>query len=275
LSRFSGPSREALEAVFVLKHGEPSTTGWSPRLRHRLGYFTPDDVYEATVASLVEEGCSWADLGCGRDLFPNNRRLAEQLSRRCRYLAGVDPDGTIEENRFVHERVRTRIEVYHPEVEFDLITLRMVVEHVGDPTAMAIALSRLARTGGLVVILTVNRLSPVPLLTGLVPFRLHHPIKRLLWGTEERDTFPVTYRMNTRRELGRHLRRAGFVERWFHHVDDCRTFGRFRPLHAAELALWRILRGLGLGYPENCLLGVYEKVGVPALRTSVLQGDAS
>jgi hypothetical protein len=54
------------------KYGASGPTGWAPRLRSHFGYFTPDDIYEAAVASLVTPKTAWLDVGCGRDIFPSN-----------------------------------------------------------------------------------------------------------------------------------------------------------------------------------------------------------
>ena len=121
------PTRERLERVFRLKYGEPDELNWGPRMRLQRGHFTPDDVYEALVDSLVGDDTVWLDVGCGRDLFPSNRRLAQALADRCRRLIGVDPDETLDDNPFVHEAVRGFLGDYGgPPV--DLITLRMVAE---------------------------------------------------------------------------------------------------------------------------------------------------
>ena len=86
------PSRQDLERVFRIKYGDVETCGWSPRMRHRFGYFNPDDQYEALVERLVGEQTVWLDAGCGRFLFPSNAPLAKELSERCAHLVGVDPD---------------------------------------------------------------------------------------------------------------------------------------------------------------------------------------
>lgn len=228
-------------------------------MRRRFSYFTPDDVYEAMVDSLVTEGCKWLDVGCGRDLFPSNGRLSRQLSERAGQLVGVDPAPTIEENPDLHRSVRCSIEDFDSDAVFDLVTLRMVAEHVERPERVLGALSRCTTSGSHVVVYTVNRFSPVPLITRIVPFALHHPIKRVLWRSEKKDTFPTCFRMNTRRSLRELFDAAGFAEAGFFYLDDCRTFGRFRPLVFAELTTRWLLRGCGLGYPENCLLGIYRK----------------
>ena len=112
---------------------------------------------------------------------------------------------------------------------------------------------------GLAVILTINRNSPISLVSRAVPFRLHSPIKSVFWGGEDRDTFPVRYRMNSRKALRGVFTANGFEEAAFAYLDDLSTW-IFRPrLHHAELQGWRLFRALGLRYPENCLLGIYRK----------------
>jgi hypothetical protein len=66
--------------------------------------------------------------------------------------------------------------------------------------------------------------------------------------------------MNTRRQLARLFSAAGFREAHFAYLDDCRLLARFRFLNLCELAAWRLWKTLGLKYPENCLLGVYERL---------------
>ena len=254
---------DALETVFRLKHGDPATTGWAPRRRHRFRYYTPDDYYEALVAGLVEPGSAWLDVGCGRDVFPSNRALSRRLADRSGVLVGVDPDPTIEENEFVHVKLRGGLEDCEPGRTFDLVTLRMVAEHVERPEAAVGALGRLVRPGGKVVVYTVDRWAPLSIASRLVPFRFHHLFKHAVWKTEDRDTFPVVYRMNTRRRLARLFEAGGFREVDFRHLADCRVFGGYRALGLLELSLWKACEAAGIGYPESCLLGLYERSGSP------------
>ena len=163
------------------------------------------------------------------------------------------------ENEVVHLRFKCSVEEFVSEEQFDLVTLRMVAEHIAAPDRAVAALARLTRPEGKVVIFTINRWSPVPIATWLVPFRLHHVIKRFIWQTEEKDTFPVAYQMNTRSRLRQLFVRHGFREAHFAYLSDCCTTFRFRTLHKLELILWRALKRLGLVYPENCLLAVFER----------------
>jgi 2-polyprenyl-3-methyl-5-hydroxy-6-metoxy-1,4-benzoquinol methylase len=199
------------------------------------------------------------DVGGGQAIFPQNPNLARALVSRSAKAVAVDPSDNVRQNEFVHERVQSRLEDYHPGEMFDVATLRMVVEHVQDPQSFVHALSRLVRPGGTAVVFTVNKWAPIAILSRALPFRLHHPIKEWIWGSEEKDTFPVHYRMNTRARLRTLFLGAGFVEETFMKTDDLSAFGRFSALNYAELLAWRSVRAAGLHYPENCILAVYRR----------------
>jgi SAM-dependent methyltransferase len=255
------PNTSDLAALFAQKYGDPATTGPNPRRRHHYGYFLPADVYEATVANAITPGADWLDVGGGSSPFPDNPGLASHLSARAGRFVGVDPSPNVHTNPYVRERHQGFIEEYHPIDAFDVTTLRMVVEHVTDPPAVVAALARLVRPGGVVIVLTVDLLSPITVVSNLTPFGLHHPVKKLLWGGDEKDTFPTAYRMNTRRELKRLFTRGGFRESEFASLDDCSTFSRFPWLNTLELLAWRGLRSLGRHYPECNIIGVYTRTG--------------
>lgn len=253
------PTRAELEALFLQKYGPPDSTGWSPRRRWKFGYFLPADVYEALILKLATPGCCWIDVGGGRDIFPENPRLARELAEKAGVLVGVDPSPNILVNEFVHERAQCPIEDYQADRLFDLATLRMVVEHVEEPPLVAQAIGRLLKPGGLAVVFTVNRRSPISLVSWWTPNAFHYRIKKLFWTGEEEDTFPVQYKMNTRSELDDVFRAAGLSEVAFAYLDHLALFGEFRLLNLMEMLAWRTFRRLGLRYPENCLLGIYRK----------------
>ncbi|MCA8949952.1 MAG: class I SAM-dependent methyltransferase [Planctomycetes bacterium] len=258
------PDGSAMRQMFHVRYGGESALGWGPRLRREYDYFTPDDYYEALVAGLVAPGSHWLDVGCGRELFPSNHALANALSRRCSRLVGLDPDPTLAENRWVHERVAAGIDDYDGEAAFDVVTLRMVAEHISEPERCVERVAGALRPGGVAVVYTVFGYSPMPLLTRLAPMALRHVVKSWLWGTQPKDTFPTRFRMNTRSKLARLFDGVGMREHAFERLDDCRTFQRFRFLNEVELAVRTLCRGVGLPYPEHCLLGIYRKPGSSA-----------
>jgi SAM-dependent methyltransferase len=257
-----------MQQLLELKYGPAATQGWGPRLRKRFGYCTPDDWYEAMLLGMVEADTAWLDVGSGRHILPFNRPVATLLAARCRRLVGIDPDETIEHNLLLHEWIRCRIEDFRPDERFDLITLRMVAEHLADPIAAVAAFARLTAPGGAVVIYTVNRFSPLTLLASLLPTGLLRAARGLISEAPPRTgLFPSFYRMNTRSGLRRLFGQAGFHEARFLVLDDCRTTLKWKALNAIELSLWWLLRAARLHYPEVCLLGVYRP-GVSVLAGS-------
>jgi SAM-dependent methyltransferase len=230
-------------------------------MHHRFGYIRADLWYEALVDALVTQETRWIDVGGGKSVFPHNDPLSTILARRCALLVGVDPSENIHDNPFVHERVQGFIEQYSSGNEFDLATLRMVAEHITDPTAAVAALARLIRPTGKVVIYTPNKWSIASLAARVVPNAWHQRVTGFLWNTKDEDVFPTAYLMNTRKQLARAFTMGGFREVDFVHVDSCCLGQRFRTTCFAELLTWRLLRTFNLTFPENNLLAVYERLG--------------
>jgi SAM-dependent methyltransferase len=206
------PTEELVEKNFFKKYGTPENLGPGPAMRRKYGYYTPDDYYESLVDCLLNAGEKWLDVGCGRRLFPSNEMLSRELSARAGVLVGVDPDITLEENPYVHEKARVPMDEFRTQHKFDLITMRMVAEHVDNPDALLSSIAECTHAGSRVVVYTINRWSPVPMITNLVPFKLYYPAKKLLWGSQSKDTFPTTDKMNTQEALIQLFSRFGFDE---------------------------------------------------------------
>jgi len=251
---------DRLQRLTRIKHGPEGSTGWGTALRMQFGHYTPDDYYESCVDSLVDARTEWIDVGGGNAIFPSNPRLARLLADRCGRLVAVDPSSNVNENLFAHECHRAMLEDYEDSRGFNLATMRMVVEHVVHPQKFVAKLSQLVKPNGKAIVYTVNRWAPVTLVSANTPMWFHHATKKLLWNAREEDTFPVVYSMNSRFRLRNLFMEAGFREIYFRHLDDCRTFARWRLTLTAELALWKALHSIGLHYPETCLLGVYERI---------------
>ena len=103
------------------------------------------------------------------------------------------------------------------------------------------------------MIFTVNLWSPTTILSRFTPFNLHPPIKKLFWSEEEEDAFPVKYLMNPRAALRNIFQQQGFQEAAFPYLDDLAVFGRFFYMNSVELQIWKMIRKIGMHYPENCL----------------------
>ena len=252
-------SKEELQELFNIKYGDLATTGWSPKLRYQYGYYQANDMYEAYLTKIINKDTRWIDIGGGRALFPSNAPLSKKLAEKCKKLVAVDPSNNVFENPYAHEKYNVLFENYETEDKYDLATFRMVAEHIDDPEAVLNKLNDILVSGGHVIIYTINKYCPIPLITYITPFSLHYNIKKFFWGGEEQDTFPVAYKMNTRNELKSIFENNGFNEVSFSYLDDLSTFARFKLLSKLELKLWKVTSKLGMRYPEHNLLGHYQK----------------
>ncbi len=246
--------------VVSRSHLGDDDVGPLPKLWRRMRYHVPEVYYEALLAKLIHAGVAWLDVGAGCSPLPGNPSLGAELAERCGLMVGLDPDRAVLQNSYAHRKVHCKIEDFHTDEKFDVVTMRMVAEHIDRPHDVLRSLASLTKKGGHVVVYTVNRWSPVSLVSWLVPFQLHYPAKKLLWDVSSgKGTFPVSYQMNTRGALKGLFRSHGFQEAYFAYLGDCRTFFRFALLHFAEVLTWRVLQTAGVVYPENCLLGVYRR----------------
>jgi SAM-dependent methyltransferase len=253
------PDRDELLAVFQQKYGRRSPLGWGPRMRLASGYFTPDDHYEALVGRMLPAGAEWCDVGCGRNMFPDNPELAQRYAARCRFVYGIDPDDNVRENRFVHEYFQGLVEDCPTDHQFDLVTLRMVAEHIANPAPAMARIAGLLKPGAHAVLYTPHKWAPMSIVANITPFRLHNPLKRLLWASESRDTFPTQYKLNTFADLQRHARGAGLELVHYARLDDCRITNSYRTLNWLELKLRRVTHAVGIPYPEACILSVLQR----------------
>ena len=253
------PSDDEIFSYFCRKYRQPDGFDESPAVRLRHGFLAASDYYELLVSKLVTAETRWLDVGCGRAIFPSNYREAKALAERCEYLVGIDPDPNVHENDLLTERFQGSIEEYASERKFNLVTMRMVAEHITNADETVRKLAELVDPFGLVVIFTPWKWAPMSIVASIIPYKLHNPLKRLIWDSEARDTFPTAYRMNTRRTLLSLFGSHAFKEVFFCRVDDCSVLTRFPRLNALEIGTRNTLLSLGIPYPEHCLLAVYQK----------------
>ena len=249
-------TEDELMAVFRQKYSRTATLGWGPQMRLKYGYFTPDDHYEALVGKLLPAEAEWCDVGCGRNIFPENPELASQYAGRCRFVFGIDPDDNVRENKLVNEYFQGFVEDCPTEHRFDLVTLRMVAEHIEHPEPALSRLARLLKPNGHAIIYTPHKWAPMSIVANITPFGLHNPLKRLLWNSEARDTFPTQYKLNTRTDIDRFARQAGLEQIHYERLDDCRITNSYRLLNRLELVSRSALHTVGIPYPEACILTV-------------------
>ncbi|MDR9424068.1 MAG: methyltransferase domain-containing protein [Marinobacter sp.] len=259
--RWTLPGKRCLEKHVLNKYGEKSVMGWSPKRRFEYGYFLAGDIYECFIDKLINKNTRWVDVGGGSSILPHNPDLSKELASRCYSLTSVDPSENVFENPYAHHKVRSLFEEMNVTEKYNLATFRMVAEHVEYPSDVLAKLDKCLDKDGLVVIYTINKYCPIPIVTRLTPFSWHHKIKKIFWGGKEKDTFPVAYRMNSKKELDElFFKDNKYTRVLFEYLDDVSATIEFDTLNRIEMIFWKFCKMIGIRYFENNILAVYKKV---------------
>lgn len=203
--------------------------------------------YEARLLELVPVGAVWLDAGCGHRLLHEQRLHQEkELVARARLLIGLDYDRlSLAKHRTLGARVRGDVSrLPFREASFDVVSANMVLEHLRDPHLSLAEIKRVLKPGGILVLHTPNRNSPLIVIASCVPDALKRRIVTMVEGRSEKDIFPTYYRANTEKQLLRISRELGFeVER----LDLVPSSGHpilgfCPPVAAAELLYLKAIR---------------------------------
>jgi 2-polyprenyl-3-methyl-5-hydroxy-6-metoxy-1,4-benzoquinol methylase len=168
-------------------------------------------------ASLVSEHMSpdtvWLDAGCGSRLLEEDMDLLENwLASHCKTIIGMDVSVT--SNRNIKLLLQGSLyDLPFADNSFDLITSRMVVEHLARPRHAFAEFARCLRPGGAVVVITPNLLNYAILgnaiATKVLPEELRLRIVHASDSRADEDIFPVCYKANTMSRLVQSLKVSG------------------------------------------------------------------
>lgn len=110
----------------------------------------------------------------------------------------MDPDSSIHDNPYLADDHNLTIEKFESEAKYDVVSLTMVAEHIAHSKSVIKKRGQIAQKGAYIAVYTPYQWAPVSLVARKAPMIIHHTVKAWLWKTNERDTFPVKYLMNTR-----------------------------------------------------------------------------
>ncbi len=183
------------------------TSAWAERLAEK--YFGdaehPYATFENAVRRHLRAGDTLLDAGCGHGA-PVLRKFIGSAAK----LIGVDLvdfDTGVPGLQLIN---RDLTDTGLDDACVDVIMSRSVMEHITDPPATYREMSRVLRPGGHFVFLTGNMWDYAAIIAKLVPNRYHPWIVARTQGRQERDTFPVAYKTNTRRAVDKFARDARF-----------------------------------------------------------------
>jgi SAM-dependent methyltransferase len=219
-------------------------------------------------ASLISEHLSphtvWIDAGCGSRLLENDLEpLEDWLVGHCKTIVGMDVSTSS------HRNVKSLVQgsLYNlpfADNSLDLITCRMVVEHLSQPRDAFAESARCLRPGGAIVVLTPNLLNYGILANAvaskLLPEKLRLRIVRTLDSRADKDIFPVRYKANTLPCLIQLMKASGLQ---VHKTIGLRQHRPYWKRHPSPLE--RVLMKLT---PIYVLLACAHKVMAPSVSTS-------
>ena len=154
-----------------------------------------DERFADTVKDHLQPDYHILDFGAGRgkNQILNFRDLVA-------HFAGADVDEGILENPFLDEAKLFVLgqPLDFEDNQFDLIFSCNVLEHVGDPGPVFSEMRRILKPGGIFISKTTNKNHYVALVARCTPLWFHKCFNRLR-GREAVDTFPTTYRCNSKK----------------------------------------------------------------------------
>jgi SAM-dependent methyltransferase len=142
---------------------------------------------------------------------------------------------------------------------FDVISANMVMEHLGDPSALLREAHRVLSPGGFFVIHTPNWYHWGTLLAASMPDRLKKLLIRFFEGRSEQDVFKTHYKINTAGTARLLAEREGFEVVSVSLVSSSATLKMLGPLVIAELLYIRLLERPALASLRSNLIIVLRK----------------
>src|SRR3954470_19452123 len=181
-------------------------TALAQRLKEK--YFRQDhpyQIFEHEVQSYLRPDHALLDAGCGR-----KAPILDKFRHSAGRLVGVDvvDFGPVGEGLELHQCDLGAMPIV--DCSIDVVMARSVMEHITDPLGVYAEIYRVLKPGGCFIFLTANLWDYASIVANLIPNRFHPWIVSKTEGREERDVFPVAYRTNTRRTVGRWAKQSGF-----------------------------------------------------------------
>lgn len=199
----------------------PLTLDQQNAYRKRYAQKHPDwqpatTVYEQTIRAHWQTGQTLLDLGCGRG------GVLEQVTDLTGQRIGVDPDwDSLVEHRLptLPRAAANADQLPFVDSSFGMVIAAWVLEHLPQPEHTFAEISRVLEPGGVCIVMTPNRTSPIALLNRTLK-PLQQTLVPMLYGRAEADTFPVVYRANTPQDLAHLAQNAGLTLETCHLIPD-------------------------------------------------------
>jgi len=193
------------------------------------------------VNALLRPNMTVVDLGAGRGQFLEDactyRRNLQYLKGKVHKVIGIDVDLAVAENAAIDEYfvVAPGAPLPLEDRSIDLIVSDWVLEHVDNPISFSAEILRVLKPGGWFCARTPNKWGMVGIAARFIPNNRHVGfLRRLQPHRQEKDVFPVRYRLNTRSDV----RRFFPAPLWYNYTYCWNAEPTY---HAERETLWRLM----------------------------------
>jgi len=208
-------------------------------------------IYDEILSNYITEATVWLDIGCGK-----NEYIAD-LGHKAKTALGIDMLNN--QDRVNASFLQANLlSIPLPSGYANLITMRLIVEHLENIPEDFSEICRLLRPGGHLILLTPNSLSPVVFLPRLLPYRLKSWLIQKIFSVRSDEVFKTYHRFNTPMKITKGLDKMSLLRLEF--IEQV-------PLNNVLLTLifglwYSIVKLSPLRYFRSNLIAVFEKLPI-------------
>jgi ubiquinone/menaquinone biosynthesis C-methylase UbiE len=206
------------------------------------------EIYDQLLHKYLNKETVWLDIGCGRN------EHVTKYGKQAKIAIGIDKliDPEIDEAPFIHADLRN---IPLPDNYADLITLRMVVEHIERVPEDFFEINRLLKPDGILIFMTTNRMSPVVFIPNLFPDSLKKWFILKIFKVLDKDVFPTHHKFNSPK-----LVKKGIYDLRPFTIQFIEIVPMSRLLLLIIFGIWySIVKYSTLTYLRSNILAVYKK----------------
>ncbi len=204
---------------------------------------------------LENNGGVWFDAGGGYNTGLNKEDY--KLLKNIKLISSDRDEESLRKNKFADKLINCDLEkIPLKDNSVDIISLRMVAEHLENPEEVLKELSRILKIGGKLMIYTPNINNYLNFIAKHFPNFYKEKIKKKMWQMEEEDIYPGYYLLNRRDKIKSALKKYNLKEKKFYYIPAMASEKR-NTIYYLEFLLVHILNILKI-FNMN-IIGIYEK----------------
>ncbi len=224
--------------------------------RMNPGWEDSVSIYRNYVDRNTHESTRILDFGCG------HVDLMRSVYSRTPYVYGIEPNNiTLRRNITIQNKVVGFAEhIPFPGNFFDLAVSAWVIEHIDDTIGVFSDIHRVLKPGGKLIFLTPNSWNYITWINRVIPNRMHDFLTRRLYAREEKDTYPVRYKMNSVAKIESVLSSLGFRRCQVILNEDPSYISFNQTLFMLSCFIEKILDFGRLEAAKVHIIGIYQKI---------------